>query len=58
MTVLKEKVKAYWYDPANGKSFEIKGPSFNKREACKFMPEGSNSSGQNDWVLKLIATGL
>jgi hypothetical protein len=55
MTVLKAKIKAYWYDPASGKSSEITGTPFNNSGKCQFTPGGSNSSGQNDWVLKLVA---
>jgi|WetSurMetagenome_2_1015567.scaffolds.fasta_scaffold00169_20 hypothetical protein len=56
MTVMKEKVKAYWYDPTNGRSLEITGSSLNNKGTCKFIPSGMNSSGQNDWVLMLIAS--
>ena len=58
MTVLKEKVKAYWVDPANGNISEIAGIPFNNKGTCRFTPGGSNSGGQNDWILKLVATGL
>jgi hypothetical protein len=56
LTVLKGKVKGYWFDPTNGKSSDITGSPFNNRETWQFTPPGSNSRGQKDWVLKLIAT--
>jgi hypothetical protein len=56
MTVFKENIKAYWIDPTNGKSTEIKGSPFINRGASQFTPPGSNLNGQNDWVLEMIAT--
>ena len=57
MTVLKEKVKAYWYDPTNGEYSEINGSLLNNRGTHQFTPDKSNCGGQKDWVLKLTATG-
>jgi hypothetical protein len=56
MTVLKEKVMAYWYDPTDGKSMDITGSQISNKGTCQFTPNGTNSSGQNDWVLKLVAS--
>ncbi len=55
MTVLKDKVMAYWYDPTNGTTTNISGSPFNNKRKLKFNPPGKNSNGQNDWVLKLVA---
>jgi hypothetical protein len=55
MTVLKENIKAHWYDPTNGTSTTISGSPFNNKSMHEFTPPGKNSSGQNDWVLKLLA---
>jgi hypothetical protein len=54
MTVLKSQVNATWYDPTNGKSTEIAGSPFKNSGPHKFIPDGKNSGGQNDWVLKLV----
>jgi hypothetical protein len=56
MSVLKEKIKAYWYDPTNGKSLIITGLPLVNKGMQLFTPIGKNSLGQNDWVLKLEAS--
>ena len=56
MTVLKENIKAFWYDPTNGTSTAISGSPFNNKNTYEFTPPGKNNSGQNDWVLKLAAS--
>ena len=56
MTVLKGKVNSYWYDPTNGVQVIIDGSPFTNKERHEFTPPAKNSSSQNDWVLKLVAT--
>jgi hypothetical protein len=56
MTVLKENIKAYWYDPTNGISAVIQGSPFDNKNTRKFTAPGKNNNGQNDWVLKLVGT--
>jgi hypothetical protein len=56
LTVLKENIKAYWYDPTNGTSTAISGSPFNNKNTHEFTPPGKNNSGWNDWVLKLVAS--
>ena len=58
MTALKDKIKAYWYDPASGTSVTIAGSPFNNKNSHMFTPPGKNGSGQNDWVLMLAASGF
>ena len=58
MTALKDKIKAYWYDPATGTSMTIAGSPFNNKTTHMFTPPGKNGSGQNDWVLMLVASGF
>lgn len=56
MTALKKKFNAYWIDPTNGKSLEISGSHSGNKGQLQFNPSGRNSSGRNDWVLKIVAT--
>jgi Protein of unknown function (DUF4038)/Putative collagen-binding domain of a collagenase len=56
MTVLKEKVKAYWFDPTSGTLMAVSSSSFNNKGTQQFTPPGKNNSGYNDWVLKLVAS--
>jgi hypothetical protein len=56
MSGLKKDIKAYWYDPSNGLSYDIAGSPFTAGGTHKFTPAAKNSSGYNDWILKLIAS--
>jgi hypothetical protein len=56
MTVLKKKITAWWFDPASGKSIELRGSPFPNNKSHQFVVPGKNSSGQNDWVLKLAGS--
>ncbi|MEP7107955.1 MAG: DUF4038 domain-containing protein [Ferruginibacter sp.] len=56
MTVLKEKLKAYWFDPTSGTYRAIAGAGINNKGLGKFTSPGRNRGGQNDWVLKLVAS--
>ncbi len=58
LTVLKKKVNAWWFDPTNGKSFEINGFPVTGEKSHRFDPPVKNSSGQNDWALKLVASDM
>jgi hypothetical protein len=56
LTILKKQVRAYWYDPTNGKSIEIAGSPFAGNGPYQFTTSGRNSRGESDWVLKLVGS--
>ena len=47
------KVKARWFDPANGKYRNIAGSPFTTDRKKAFRSPGNNSSNSGDWVLVL-----
>jgi len=57
MTTMRGKVQSRWYDPTSGKFKNIAGSPFANSGTHQFTPPGSNSRGQNDWVLVLNETG-
>ena len=56
MSVLKKSVHASWFDPTNGTYTAITDPQLTNHNPYTFTPPGKNSKGQQDWVLKLVAT--
>jgi len=49
-------IDGYRIDPTNGKSIEIAGSPYANKGQLQFTPSGRNRSGENDWVLILVAT--
>jgi hypothetical protein len=50
------EVVAEWYDPADGSKQVVAGSPFPKTNR-NFTPPGSNSAGDDDWVLLFTANG-
>jgi len=48
-----QPVTAAWYDPSNGMFKTIAGSPFPNSGSELFTPQGTNSDGENDWVLVL-----
>jgi len=48
-------VRARWYNPTNGRAFEVTGSPFENRATRRFLSPGDNASGADDWVLILDA---
>jgi hypothetical protein len=46
-------VRARWYNPVNGNTFEVTGSPFENRDTRRFLVPGDNGSGADDWVLIL-----
>ena len=57
MTVMHGSIKAHWYDPTNGNIMKITGSPFSNKGKQQFIPPGTNSDGQKDWVLVLKSNG-
>lgn len=48
-------VRGRWYNPTNGRAFEVTGSPFENRDTRCFLSPGDNGSGTDDWVLILDA---
>jgi hypothetical protein len=53
MSVLKNKVSANWFDPANGKYTAASETPLENHGSHSFTPPEKNSAGESDWVLLL-----
>jgi hypothetical protein len=47
------RVKAHWFDPADGRFSRVEGAPFGATKTRRFRPESTNSAGFGDWVLRL-----
>ena len=54
--MLEPLVALRWYDPSNGRSFEVAGSPFSRSAERSLIPPGTNGSGFSDWVLLLSST--
>jgi hypothetical protein len=55
MSQLAASAAGRWYDPTNGRYFDIPGSPFPNAGARQFDPPGPNGDGDGDWVLLLEA---
>jgi len=55
LSKLSGPARAHWYDPTNGKFREIADSPFANSGSQGFSTPGSNSTGDEDWVLLLEA---
>ncbi len=55
MEAMKGSALARWFDPTSGKYTPVVGSPVKNKGMHQFTPPGSNSAGQNDWVLVLEA---
>jgi hypothetical protein len=53
MSKLASTTTARWYDPTSGEYLHVQGSPFINRGNRRFRPPGSNSTGEDDWVLVL-----
>jgi hypothetical protein len=53
LSLLNGPIAASWFDPTNGASQPIDGRPLDADQIEQFMPPGSNSAGDPDWVLAL-----
>ncbi|HMI65001.1 MAG TPA: putative collagen-binding domain-containing protein, partial [Cyclobacteriaceae bacterium] len=56
MEAMKGSAQARWFDPTSGKYTPVVGSPLKNKGMQQFTPPGSNSAGQNDWVLVLEST--
>ena len=56
MEAMKASAQARWFDPTSGKYTPVVGSPLKNKGMQQFTPPGSNSAGQNDWVLVLEST--
>ena len=56
MASLKAPANARWFDPTNGSYATVPGSPFANSGTREFNPPGKNHSGDDDWVLLLMAS--
>ena len=55
MSRLAGRVRARWYDPANGTYRPVRGTPFRNVGTVRLKSPGKNADGDSDWVLVLTA---